>query len=80
MWGQEGGEFIGEKYDEMWSFVHDKSNKQWLWLAVLRRTRQVVAFHIGNNAKAEVISGKHTIIFPNGFTKSAVKKLVKHHK
>ena len=32
----------------MWSFVHDKSNKQWLWLAVLRRTRQVVAFHIGN--------------------------------
>jgi len=36
------------EYDEMWSFVHDKSNKQWLWLAVLRRTRQVVAFHIGN--------------------------------
>ena len=31
----------------MWSFVHDKNNKQWLWLAVLRRTRQVVAFHIG---------------------------------
>ena len=36
------------EYDEMWSFVHDKRNKQWLWLAVLRRTRQVVAFHIGN--------------------------------
>ena len=35
------------EYDEMWSFVHDKINKQWLWLAVLRRTRQVVAFHIG---------------------------------
>lgn len=32
----------------MWSFVHDKRNKKWLWLAVLRRTRQVVAFHIGN--------------------------------
>ena len=36
------------EYDEMWSFVHDKKNKQWLWLAVLRRTRQVVAFHIGD--------------------------------
>ena len=35
------------EYDEMWSFVHDKENKQWLWLAILRRTRQVVAFHIG---------------------------------
>ena len=36
------------EYDEMWSFVHDKKNKQWLWLAVVRRTGQVVAFHIGN--------------------------------
>ncbi len=32
----------------MWSFVHDKKNKQWVWLAVLRRNRQVVAFHIGD--------------------------------
>ncbi len=32
----------------MWSFVYEKINKQWLWLAVLRRTRQVIAFHIGN--------------------------------
>ncbi len=38
------------EYDEMWSFVHDKSNKQWLWLAVLRRNRQVVAFHIGDRS------------------------------
>ena len=35
------------EYDELWSFVHDKKNKQWLWLAILRRTRQVVAYHIG---------------------------------
>ena len=38
------------EYDEMWSFVHDKRNKQWLWLAVLRRNRQVVAFHIGDRS------------------------------
>lgn len=35
------------EYDEMWSFVQCKENKQWLWLAILRRTRQVVAFHLG---------------------------------
>ena len=34
----------------MWSFVNDKSNKKWLWLAVLRRNRQVVAFHIGDRS------------------------------
>jgi len=33
------------EYDKMWSFVQSKKNKQWLWLAVLRRNRQVVAFH-----------------------------------
>jgi len=35
------------EYDEMWSFVHDKKNKQWLWLAVLRRTGHIIAYHIG---------------------------------
>ncbi len=22
------------EYDEMWSFVHDKNNRQWLWIAI----------------------------------------------
>lgn len=35
------------EYDEMWSFVHDKMNKQWIWLAVLRRTGHTLAYHIG---------------------------------
>ena len=35
------------EYDELWSFVHDKNNKQWLWLAVLRRTGHTIAYHIG---------------------------------
>ena len=38
------------EYDEMWSFVKNKKNKQWLWLAVLRRNRQVVAFHVGDRS------------------------------
>jgi IS1 family transposase len=33
--------------DEMWSFVFKKAHKRWLWIALCRRTRQVVAFFIG---------------------------------
>jgi insertion element IS1 protein InsB len=35
------------EYDEMWSFVLDKKNKQWLWTVVLRRTKHVISYHIG---------------------------------
>ena len=37
--------------DELWSFVRVKANKQWVWVALCRRTRQVVAFVIGNRGK-----------------------------
>ena len=33
--------------DEMWSFVASKENKQWIWLALDIKTRQVIAFHVG---------------------------------
>ncbi len=38
--------------DELWSFVGKKTNKQWLWVALCRRTRQVVAYVIGDRSKA----------------------------
>lgn len=31
----------------MWSFVMKKQNKQWLWLAIDRNTREIVAAHVG---------------------------------
>ena len=34
--------------DELWSFVLKKSQKRWVWIALCRRTRQVVAFAIGD--------------------------------
>jgi insertion element IS1 protein InsB len=37
----------------MWSFVQKKSNKQWIWIAQCRRTRQVIAFHIGGRARVD---------------------------
>jgi len=36
------------EYDEAWSFVLKKSNKRWLWTVMCRRTRQIIAFVIGD--------------------------------
>ncbi|HJW29675.1 MAG TPA: IS1 family transposase, partial [Saprospiraceae bacterium] len=37
--------------DELLSFIKHKKNKQWLWLAMDLKTRQVVAFHVGDRSK-----------------------------
>ena len=37
--------------DEMWSFVQNKANKQWLWLAMDVMTRQIIAFHVGDRSR-----------------------------
>ena len=37
--------------DEVWSFVLKKSAKRWLWIALCRRTRQVVAFVVGDRSE-----------------------------
>jgi len=37
--------------DELWSFVLKKSNKRWVWIALCRRTRQVVAYFIGDRSE-----------------------------
>ena len=33
--------------DELWSFVLEKEQKRWVWVALCRRTRQIIAFYIG---------------------------------
>jgi insertion element IS1 protein InsB len=38
--------------DEIWSFVFKKDHPRWLWAALCRRTRQIVAFVIGDRSKA----------------------------
>lgn len=37
--------------DEAWSFVGNKGNKQWIWLAFNRDTREIVGVHIGNRSR-----------------------------
>jgi insertion element IS1 protein InsB len=37
--------------DEMQSFVKKKENKQWIWIAMDAKTRQVMAFHVGDRSR-----------------------------
>ena len=37
--------------DELWSFVLKKSQKRWVWLALCRRTRQIVAYVVGDRSE-----------------------------
>ena len=34
--------------DELWSFVGSQAHKCWLWIALCRRTRQIVGFFLGD--------------------------------
>ena len=37
--------------DEMWSYVGNKKNQQWLWLVMDATSRQILAFHVGDRSK-----------------------------
>ncbi len=37
--------------DEMWSFVGNQGNKQWIWLAIDVETREIVGVHIGDRSE-----------------------------
>jgi insertion element IS1 protein InsB len=37
-------------------FVQKKANKQWMWIAMDVKTRQVIAFHVGDRSRS---SAKH---------------------
>jgi insertion element IS1 protein InsB len=37
--------------DELWSFVLKKANQAWIWIALCRKTRQVVSYAIGDRSE-----------------------------
>jgi IS1 family transposase/transposase-like protein len=37
--------------DELWSFVGCKENKQWVWLAMDRKTREIIGVYIGDRSE-----------------------------
>jgi len=40
------------EFDELWSFVQSKAYRVWVWIALCRRTKQVVAYYLGNRDRA----------------------------
>jgi IS1 family transposase len=41
--------------DEVWSFVLKKANQRWVWVALCRRTRQIVAYFIGDRTETSCL-------------------------
>jgi insertion element IS1 protein InsB len=37
--------------DELWSVVPKKATPRWLWLAMDKQTRQIIAFHVGDRSR-----------------------------
>jgi IS1 family transposase len=38
--------------DELWSFIDNKGNKQWVWLALDANTREIVGVYSGARDQA----------------------------
>jgi insertion element IS1 protein InsB len=41
--------------DETWSFVNSKNNKQWIWLALDAKTKEIVGAYIGDRSKQSAL-------------------------
>jgi len=52
---------FGIQLDELWSFVGNKKNKQWIWLALNPLNRQIVGFYIGKRNKEAAAQFMETI-------------------
>jgi|SRR5258708_402508 len=58
--------------DELWSFVLKKVNTSWIWIALCRKTRQIVSYAIGDRSKEtcqkchshDNLATKKSIIWP----------------
>ena len=35
----------------MWSFVGNKGNKQWIWLALDVETKEIIGVHVGDRSR-----------------------------
>ena len=42
---------LGIECDELWSFVKSKENAVYIWLAINRKTHQIIGVHLGNRSR-----------------------------
>ena len=38
---------LSTEWDELWSFVEEKSNQRWLWYLLERKSGLIVGYHLG---------------------------------
>ena len=62
--------------DEAWTFVGTRGNPVWIWVALCRRTRQIVGFWIGGRTEADCQNLFNEIAEPYKFCKSVSDGLV----
>ena len=53
--------------DEMWSFVQNKDNQRWLWLAIDHNTHKILAYTFGKR-KDKVFKGLKSLLQPFGIS------------
>jgi insertion element IS1 protein InsB len=47
---------LNVQMDELWSFVDNKGNQQWVWLALDAQTREIVGVHIGDRSAVSALA------------------------
>jgi insertion element IS1 protein InsB len=47
---------LNVQIDELWSFVDNKGNKQWVWLAIHANPRVIIGCHIGDRSRESAIA------------------------
>ncbi len=49
---------LESEIDEMLSFVGQKTNKQWIWIALDVSSRQIIAFQVGDRSRVSALAQK----------------------
>ena len=57
--------------DELWSFVGSKAQTLWLWVAICRRTRQIVAWTLGDRSLQSACDLRASL--PEGYRRCATR-------
>ena len=67
---------IESEVDEMWSFVGSKKNKQWIWIAMDAKSRQIAAFYVGD--RSQVSAKKLWELIPKIYRDKALHLIGRH--
>jgi hypothetical protein len=67
---------IDSEVDEMWSFVGSKENKQWIWIAMDAKSRQIIAFYVGDRSRES--AKKLWELIPKDYREKALHLIGRH--